>query len=395
MERRFRPEGQAITEFDRLFELALRSSLEAVVRSAASWDDVRDDCESLIECLGDVLDPYQKLWIDHSRTMRISSVDGLRDNEDWEELAEFIEAYGSDLFHASQLTLGNVRAILHNGVDWYLEYLEKEQDPLHPTRLLEDLEDGRLERDDAEWALETIYSIVVDKFDRFLEYNTTTTQSDYGENFFSLLEFLRVEAGYDRDAWHMQPLTLVHEVLCRAGLREAAKLWETTYEVQTADIATQHLEDLRELQQETGMRMPVIADHLNQRFVKPLAVNRMLALVGPAVADAREGRLDSATFAELSREVDAYLEGSWGSGIDVPAWIRSLDKEVHQATDPDEGGRPGSEAEIELPAVVLTLAEFREQIRRWRESLRSRGGKSSGDSSRRSSRGRRGRRPKE
>jgi hypothetical protein len=395
MERRYRPEGQAITEFDRLFEFALRSSLAAVVRSAKDWDEVRDDAESLIECIGEVLDPYQKLWIDHSRTMRISSVDGLRDNEDWDELAEFIDAYGADLFHASQLTLGNVRAILHNGVDWYLEYLEKEQDPLHPMRLLEDIEDGRIEREDAAWALETIYSIVVDKFDRFLEYNTTTTQSDYGENFYCLLEFLRVEAAYDRDAWHMQPLTLVHEVLCRAGLREAAKLWETTYEVQTADIAAQHLEDLRELQQEYGMRMPVIADHLNQRFVKPLAVNRMLALVKPAVEDARRGETDSPAFAELSREIDAYLKDSWGSGIDVPAWIRSLDKEVDETTDPEEGGRPGSDAEIDLPFVPLSLVQFREQIRRWRESLRTGRGKPPGDSGRRPPRGRRGRRPKD
>ncbi|MBX3441784.1 MAG: hypothetical protein KF774_05215 [Planctomyces sp.] len=393
MERKYRPEGQAITEFDRLFDLALRTSLTAVIQSSAAWDDVRNDAEALIECLGEVLDAYQKLWIDHSRTMRISSVDGLRSNEDWEELAEFIEAYGADLFHASQLTLGNVRAILHNGVDWYLDYLEKEQDPLHPMRLLEDMEEGRVDRESAAWALETIYSIVVDKFDRFLEYNTTTTQSDYGENFYCLLEFLRVEAAYDRDAWHMLPLTLVHEVLCRAGLREAARLWETTYEVQTADIAAQHLEDLRELQQEYGMRMPVIADHLNQRFVKPLAVNRMQALVKPAVADARAGVSQSKAFEELSHEIRLYLLDSWGSGIDVPGWIRALDKEVQDATDPEEGGRPGPEAEIHLPPVPLSQAEFREQIRRWRESLRSGKGRTSGDSSRRSPRGRRGRRP--
>jgi hypothetical protein len=184
-------------------------------------------------------------------------------------------------------------------------------------------------------------------------------------------------------------------VLCRAGLREAAKLWETTYEVQTADIAMQHLEDLRELQQEYGMRMPVIADHLNQRFVKPLAVNRMLALVKPAVQDASRGDAQSVSFDELSREVDAYLKDSWGSGIDVPSWIRSLDKEVHETTDPEEGGRPGPEAEINLDSKTLTLAEFREQVRRWRETLRGGRGRPGGEGSRRQGRGRRGRRPKE
>lgn len=375
MERKWRPQGQAITEFDRLFDIALRNSLAATIESVDSWaadQPARDATEprrapvdDLIDAVGEIVEPFQQLWMEHSRTMRISAVDGLRNEDDWEDLAEFIQLYGGDLFHASQLTLGNVRAILHNGIDWYLDYLEEEQDPLRPMRLLEDLDAGTLDRSDAEWALEQIYSIVVDKFDRFLEYNTTTTQSDYGEMFNCLLEFLRVEARYDRDSWNMQPVTLVHEMLCRLGHADAAELWESTYEAQTRDLAEQHLKDLRQLQTRFGMRMPTIVDHLNQRFVKPLAVNRILSLVQQSAKDARAGEPHSASFDKLSSEVDEYLEDSWGSGVDIPSWLRSLEKEVHDQTEHNEGGRPGTDAELDMPQRLLASEEFRAQLRDW------------------------------
>ncbi|MBL8848116.1 MAG: hypothetical protein JNG89_00440, partial [Planctomycetaceae bacterium] len=233
MERRWRPEGQAITEFDRLFQISLRSALDTLLQSTKKWRSGRFSPEELIDVVSELVDPYQALWLKHSNTMRLSSVDGLRSDEDWNELAAFIREYGSELFHASQLTLGNVRAILHNGVPWFLDYLEEQEDPLQPLKLLDDLRSGRVTRDDAQWCLETIYSIVVDRFDRFLDYNTTTTQSDYGEMLYCLLDFLRIEAHYDRDAWHMLPLTIVHEMLARNGHDEAAEAWSATFEVQT------------------------------------------------------------------------------------------------------------------------------------------------------------------
>ncbi len=369
MERRLRPEGQAITEFDRLFHISLRSSLETLLDSARRWRTGRFSHDELIDMVSELVDPYQSLWLKHSSTMRLSSVDAIRTGDDLTELSAFIHLYGSELFHASQLTLGNVRAILHNGVDWFLNYLEENEDPLRPMRLLADLRSAKIDRDDAQWCLETIYSVVVDRFDRFLDYNTTTTQSDYGEMFFCLLDFLRVEARYDRDAWNMLPLTIVHEMLARHGRDEAADAWSATFEMQTADLAAQHLAELAMLEKRHGMHIPTVRDHLNERFVKPLAVNRMVSLVGPAVRDAVAGRRSSRAFRRLSTEVNRYLADSFGSGVDVPAWLRTLEHEVDEVTRPADGGRPGMEAPLALPSVVLSLRDFRQQLRSWREPL--------------------------
>jgi hypothetical protein len=369
MERRWRPEGQAITEFDRLFQISLRSALETLLRSAKRWRSGRFSPEEMIDVVSELVDPYQALWIKHSNTMRLSSVDGLRSEEDWNELAAFIREYGSELFHASQLTLGNIRAILHNGVASLLDYLEENEDPSRPIKLLEHIRSGRVPREDAIWCLETIYTIIVDRFDRFLDYNTTTTQSDYGEMLYCLLDFLRGEAHYDRDAWHMLPLTIVHEMLARNGCEEAAEAWSATFEVQTEDLAERHLGELAQLRERYGMQMPTIQDHLNQRFIKPLAVNRMLAHVARAVRDAHAGRKSSAAFRKLRQEVDAYLTDSWGSGVDIPAWLRTLEQEVDDVLHPADGGRPGAEAPLEFPSVMMSVRDFRQQLRHWKEPL--------------------------
>lgn len=368
MERKWRPKGQAITEFDRLFAIALKSSLNALVNSVRNWSSSELDTEDLIDAISKVLDHYQWLWSEHSRTMRISAVDVLRKEAEWDDLREFIKNYGGDLFHASQLTLGNVRAILHHGVDWFLDYLEEEQDPIRPIKLLDDIDRGIIDREDAERSLEQVYSIVVDRFDRFLEYNTTTTQSDYGEMIFSLLDFLRLEARYDREAWNLTPLTIVHEILVRNSLLDAADVWESTFAMQTDDLADQYLRDLRRLQKRYGMRMPTITDHLRERFVKPLAVNRMLSLVRPAVVAARSGDFHSEAFTMLYEEVEEYLDDSWGAGVDIPDWLRALEHEVSDASNQRDSRRAGPEAELSLPSITATRSEFQKQVLNWKDS---------------------------
>jgi hypothetical protein len=120
------------------------------------------------------------------------------------------------------------------------------------------------------------------------------------------------------------------------------------------------------------MRMPTITDHLKERFIKPLAVNRILALVSQAVNDARKMTVSPSDAFELLREeVDSYLEDSWGSGIDVPDWLRSLEREVFNAAHPDEGGRPGMEADLEVLPVLISRDEFFRQCRNWRDPLES------------------------
>lgn len=372
MERVSRPAGTAVTEFDRLFRIAMRNSLETVAKASLEWKSGRFSDEELIEVVGSVVEFYLDQWLEHSSSMRLSSLEALRLDSVWEDTRAFIRKYGSDLLHARMLTLGNIRAILHNGTDKYLDYLDEHEDPLHPVRLLEDLRSGEISREDAESQLQLIYQMVVEKFDRFLEYNTTTTQSDYGEMFDCLLDFLRLESQYDRDAWNLLPVSLAHEVLSRQGRPEAAEIWEEVFAVKTEDMADRHLQDLERLEKQYGMRLPSVSSHLQERFVKPLAVNRMVASLEPAWRGAQEGNVETDAMNTLKQAIEAYLQDTTGAGLDVPAWLRTLEEELNRVQGVDDLPRTEVEPNLSLSLAPLSLREMRQQIRNWRQSLTTR-----------------------
>jgi hypothetical protein len=369
MERSSRPDGMAVTEFDRLFKVALRNSLESVVDTSAKWKSGKFSDEELIEVVGSIVEFYLDQWLHHSSTMRLSSVEALKNEDEWDEIVHFIERYGEELLHARSLTLGHVRAILHQGVEQYLDYLEENEDPLEPSTLLEDLRNGAISREEVSFPLELIYQIVVDRFDRFIEYNSTTTQSDYGQQFHAFLDFLRLEIGYDRDAWNLMPVSIAHEVLVRRGRPEAAQIWEEVFSMKTEEMADKHLADLVQLERKYGMRLPSVTNHLNERFVKPLSVNKMLALIPRAVEDTEKKTGDTKAFQELVAAVEEYLLDTSGSGLEVPAWLRSLEDELNDGPSSGTWTRGDAEPELNLPAPQLNLREMRQQLKAWKQPL--------------------------
>jgi hypothetical protein len=360
MERTSRPAGFAVTEFDRLFRIGLENSLTCLVHS---WTEKKsgDDPKQLTEYTLELVEHYAHLWGLHSSTMRLSTIEELRNEELADEIREFIEEYGADLFHTRMLTLGNIRTVLHQGLDSFLDFLEEESDPLHPMKLIEDIQEGRIDAQDSMDNIEIVYEAVIDRFDRFLEYNTTTTQSDYGEKFYCFLDFLRVECAYDRDAWTLTPMRIAHEALVRNDQHEAALMWEQDMRSKTSEMAEGHLTELSRLEVSLGMRLPSLRDRVSERFVKPLVVNRILALVPPALADASEGRLDSPSFAALRVEVAAYLDDTFGSGIDVPQWLQVLE---HEITRVERSSTPaGPRREDHMLDLAPMTTRFSELIR--------------------------------
>lgn len=368
MERETRPGQMAVTEFDRIFRTALRNTIESLIESASVWNDGNYSDEDLISLIGDVLQHYRDQWYRHSRTMRLSSVEGLRDDLVWEDIKEFVELYGEDLFHARSLTLGNVRTILHNGIEWFLEQLSEYDDPLHPHPMLAALEGGEIELDEVVETLELIYGSVVDRFDRFLEYNTTTTQSDYGNKFYVLLDFLRVEAAYDRDAWERIPESIVHRALAMANRRGALGILEEIIEADCRQDADRHVESLQALEEQYGVHLPAVADRLNERFVKPLSVNRMLALIEAAQNKGNPGSGAEERFAELRTEIDNYMQEIAGSAVDIPQWLQDIEREVNRLETPSDY-IPPPELDVRRAVVRTTEEDVRNQLEKWGQAI--------------------------
>ena len=125
--------------------------------------------------------PFLTLWIEHSRSLQLSVLETMTGESEWRAVQAFVQRYGADLFHARFMTLANLRGILHRGVGGYLDYLRDNPDPLQPIRLLDELDNG-IRREDAVRRLEIVLQAVVENYEEYKDYNTTTTQSDYGEN---------------------------------------------------------------------------------------------------------------------------------------------------------------------------------------------------------------------
>jgi len=355
MERTRRPPGQAVTEFDRLFRIGLTSSVEAILHAAKRWKlETTTQRRNAFRRIQRLMDSYGMLWAQHSSSMRLSIVEELHEEERCNEVRKFIESYGDDLFHTRMLTLGNARAIVLHGADRLLNELANNVAPFQTIRIIDDLEEGKFDREHAVDIMEFVYESVVDNFDVFLEYNTTTTQSDYGNRLYCLLDFLRVKLLYDRFEWNHLPYHFVHEVMTRIEVADMAALIEEELIDETRETAESLMKELQQLEVTYGVRLPALHDLIGDRLVGPLKVNRMTARVArcnPELPDVTDEQATE-SFQQLRDEIADYMQGRMGSGIETPEWMNSLGREQSRVHDQLAGIEPSVLDETDFQRVT-------------------------------------------
>ncbi|MDX1945914.1 MAG: hypothetical protein SFU86_10995 [Pirellulaceae bacterium] len=359
----------AVTEFDELFKIGYRSIVESLVASSATWPSAQEgeedetQPESLVSCLEKLTESLLTSWLAHSRTLRLSVLERVHDKASWKKLVEFVEHYGGDLFTQRFLNLGNIRAILHQGVGHWLTSLREDPREEAPDKLLDDLAAGEPLEPAAE-QLTLVLEAIVENYGEYRDYNSTTTQSDRGELLYMLLDFLRLRTRYDRVCWNLKPVVLAHEILVRRGQDQAARVWRKALTERIHDEADQYLAKLADLQKKYAMRMPTVADRLAERFVRPLAIDRIRALVEPAIAEARRGETGP-KFEMLQHDTEYLAREPTGVGLDVPAWLVALEEEVEQALRPDHQRRQDDDQAAVIPQLLLSLGEARQQLDLW------------------------------
>jgi hypothetical protein len=362
----------AVTEYDELFKIGYRSIVESLVASGRSWPEEQGDDESasfenradaLVSCLEKLTESLLQGWLGHSRTLRLSVLERIHDRATWKSTVAFIEQYGDEIFTQRFLNLGNIRAILHQGVGHWLTNLMEEPRDDAPQKLLADLEGGASLEDTAEH-LGLVLESIVENYGEYRDYNSTTTQSDRGELLYMLLDFLRLRSRYDRVCWNLKPVVLAHEILVRRSEDDAARIWRKALTERIKDEANQYLVKLAELQKKYAMRMPTVADRLAERFIRPLTIDRIRALVAPAIDEAREGG-ESPKFEMLQHDTEYLTREPTGVGLDVPAWLVALEEEVEDVlTSCDQHCREHDLAAV-IPSVLLTLEEAHRQLDEW------------------------------
>jgi hypothetical protein len=388
MEQAHPPQGRGVTEFNHLFQAAYQAVVEAVVDSAmenrsgvvseshsegaspkqlpTSFPSPARDQE-LVDLLETITRPFLTLWVEHSQTLQLSAIEAYAGEEEWQRVRAFVERYGGDLFHAKFMTLANLRGILHRGVGSYLDYLRDNPDPLHPVQLIDDLGQN-IGREDAVRVLQWILQTLIENYEEYKDYNTTTPQSDYGQNLYLLLDFLRLKAAYERHSWRLRPLVQAHEVLARRKRGDFAHSWEEAFTRLTNELADQYLQRLAQLERTHGMRLGTVADRLQERFVKPLALDRLCALIEPAMIEARQAG-EGSSFARLEKELHALTATPTGVGLDVPQWLRRLELEVERVRAARTTVAVLAEGLLHVPKRALTIEELKQQVEDWDKPL--------------------------
>ncbi len=358
----------AITEFDQMFQIGCKAIVRCLVVSSEDWyaekgeEATRHSDIDLIAMLEQTSEALLQCWLVHSRGVRLSVLEAVNDRRRWQTVKEFIERFGSDLFTQRFMSLGNLRAILHEGADAWLRSLEEEPGAQEEFLLLREIEKS-IPRNEAARHLDLILEAVVENYNEYIDYNSTTTQSDRGEMLYTLLDFLRLRVHYDRVAWNLLPVVLAHEVLVRCGRDNAAGIWHRAIAQRTREIAEDHQRRLAGLVRKYGMRLPSIADRLGERFVRPLAIDRLRALVVPAVAELESGG-QSKAFAALEKEIGQFTKITTGAGFDIPPWLDALEQEIEQVQNPSTDDEEQTLTPfLHIPQVRLTIEEAERQVR--------------------------------
>jgi len=355
------PEGRRVSSFDQLFRTALNGVVETLLAAAADWGEDAGPDGPLSGMLFQLAEAFQELWVQHSQSLRLSVLESVNDDDDWEPVRAFVKKYGSDLFTVPFLGLSNMRGILARGVAAWLDHEVERDDNDKRPKLVDDWASDNIDRNRTARAAEVVLQALVEHYEEYRDYNTTTTQSDYGENIHILLDFLRVKVRYDRYAWRMRPLALAHEVLCKQGNDALAAKWREFIADKTAGLAEDLADRLGALETRYGVKLRTIRDRVEERFLLPLEIDQAAARVAPAAEAARAGEGENnPAFARLASAVEPLAENVSGVGLDVPAWVRRLE-EAMRATKT----RETSEVTDPRPADGLNFEELRRQLADW------------------------------
>jgi len=319
----------------------------------------------LVSCLEQVTESLLVNWLAHSRTLRLSVLERVKDDRSWLRLETFIKNYGADLFTQRFFNFGNIRAILHQGVDAWIDQVEEFPCEEQSFRFFQEIGE-EISRGEAIELMTLVLEAIVENYGEYRDYNSTTTQSDRGELLYMLLDFLRLRMKYDRVSWNLKPVVWAHEILVRRGAGKAAQLWRRSLAERIGAEADRYQTSLATLQQKYAMRMPTIADRICERFVRPMAIDRIRALVKPAMEEARQGG-PFPTFELLQHETEVLTREPTGVGLDIPAWLLALEDEVDAATRPEAESDAALAADAMIPQTTLSYFDIETQINQWKD----------------------------
>jgi len=360
----------AVTEYDEIFEVAFTSTVQAVTQSITDYqthlrdsgrpeNEVADQSESvLFDCVEMLTESMLVLWLKHSQTLRLSVLEKVHKKERWQETVEFIKQYGKDLLTQNFLHVGNIRAILHQGVAQWLVQVADSHDP--PDLVLFKELRTKLPLKKAAKQLSLVLEAVLENFNEYRDYNTTTTQSDSGELLYIFLDFVVLRTKYDRVCWKLNPVVWAHRILVRKQQTNVARMWRRSLKLRVGNEAKRYIAMLEEMRRKHSIQMSSVGRRIEGKFGSDMQIDRLTALVKPAMCETGKKKADRA-FSMLKQEAQAFSRTTIGVGVDLPPWLAALEHEVQQRLLPVRL-RLLQTSQHWGQSRVLPIANIREQL---------------------------------
>lgn len=353
--------GRSVTEFHRPFQASLQAVVDAMLDAALRENLAADAVGSGLET---VVEPYLPLWTDHFQTTQLGTLEAVRSDEDWIKLGAFIRRFGRDLLTRKFLTASNMSGVLHRGILAHLDDLRENADPLHPIRLIEELDKPGVRAQAERW-LRLILETLLENQDILRDYQQTCPQADFGDNLYLLFDFLRLKTRYERAAWNFRPLQFVHDVLVRRHPASATE-WREQVRQLTREFAEPLLTELDLLEQRHALRLATVRQRLEERFVEPLETDRLAAFVEPAYKQTASGAA-SLEPSELEQAVGPLADVPSGVGLDVPAWLDRLERELHRIQQAQDPLARLAEARLQAPKTDRSFADLVKEFDGWEQ----------------------------
>ena len=89
------------------------------------------------------------------------------------------------------------------------------------------------------------------------------------------------------------------------------------------------MQELAKLEKTHGIRLATIRDRIEERFVQPLVLDRLCALIEPALEHAQES-LGTRRGQPAGGRLEPFATTPSGVGLDVPAWLVRLQNELER-----------------------------------------------------------------
>ena len=369
MEGNSMPGRGAISEFDRLFTFGCQHIVEAVIRAGDSRGakDVPVEESPLLECLDELTERLMELWLPHAHTLRISVLEAVEAMVDvsWEDLEQFIKRYGADLFTPMFLSDGNLRAVARQGARSYLRQLRQLAEEGEPglPRLAEAL-DREIPLEEAASLLELLVHALLENYAEYNDYNHTTTQSDRGELLYMFLDFLRIKVAYQREAWNLIPLVVVHQVLVQCRQHELARWWRNLVARRTETAARRYHQWYQELVSMHGMRLASIEEQLDERFVAAMEIDQVVALLPLLLDEQAPAEQKQRHLAEFEEQVAQLMQTHRGTGLELPHWAVALEQELERL-QVDRMPELAHRRLEDIPWQDVSFKQVCREVRRW------------------------------